>query len=590
MTTSSTTNETLSAEVAPGTTPGELRVTPSRRTDRDEIARTLRRVGLRRIRVMGSTIIIDAKSARALLTSPPTDLDLEWDDRARRIVENRVNAEGLWPHAHEVVSSLRSAGPTHALVYALRQEERLGDLDDHQLVNVAAMTDDNVFGLCLFDEQGAGKTVSVLYAFDHLVATNRADVLVVVSPKSMLPEWEKETRRFMGDLYRVAVVSGHRRERHHAIHSGADILVLNFEGVSTHEADIASLAERCRGRAVLVIDESYHIKNPDAQRTTAVGRIREMFGRAWILCGTPAPNSPRDLVSQFDLVDYGITFDGVDVPDDRVVALDIVRDVIELRGLYLRHLKEHVLPDLPAKSFTRLRTELQPMQTRAYEAAANSLIADLREMSDEAYARHLPTVLARRMALLQICSNPTLIVPGYDEVPSKLLALDTLLDEAVANRGQKVVVWSSFTHSLEAILERFRRFNPVRYDGKVTSVEERGNAVRAFQEDDSTMLFVANPAAGGAGLTLHRAHLAVYESLSNQAAHFMQSVDRLHRRGQTRDVEYVVLITSETIEEAEFQRLADKETASHDLFGDIWTRPPSREALLDELLTSHPQR
>ena len=32
------------------------------------------------------------------------------------------------------------------------------------------------------------------------------------------------------------------------------------------------------------------------------------------------------------------------------------------------------------------------------------------------------------------------------------------------------------------------------------------------------MVFAANPAAAGAGLTLHRARVAIYESLSNQAA------------------------------------------------------------------------
>ena len=55
--------------------------------------------------------------------------------------------------------------------------------------------------------------------------------------------------------------------------------------------------------------------------------------------------------------------------------------------------------------------------------------------------------------------------------------------------------------------------------------------MRKFQEDSRTMLFVANPAAAGAGLTLHKSHIAIYESMSNQAAHYLQSLDRIHRRG-----------------------------------------------------------
>jgi len=48
-------------------------------------------------------------------------------------------------------------------------------------------------------------------------------------------------------------------------------------------------------------------------------------------------------------------------------------------------------------------------------------------------------------------------------------------------------------------------------DGAVSDVQVRRDAVRRFQEDDETMLFIANPAAAGAGLTLHRARYSVYE-------------------------------------------------------------------------------
>ena len=69
------------------------------------------------------------------------------------------------------------------------------------------------------------------------------------------------------------------------------------------------------------------------------------------------------------------------------------------------------------------------------------------------------------------------------------------------------------------------------------------------------MLFVGDPGAAGAGLTLHRARYAVYESMSNQAAHYLQSLDRIHRRGQDRPVEYLVLLCDETIESPEYERI-----------------------------------
>jgi len=59
-------------------------------------------------------------------------------------------------------------------------------------------------------------------------------------------------------------------------------------------------------------------------------------------------------VQQFNLVDYGIAFAGVDLPDDRAEAAPVVQDIIDRRGLYIRHLKVDVLPDLPQKQFQRI--------------------------------------------------------------------------------------------------------------------------------------------------------------------------------------------------------------------------------------------
>jgi SNF2 family DNA or RNA helicase len=110
----------------------------------------------------------------------------------------------------------------------------------------------------------------------------------------------------------------------------------------------------------------------------------------------------------------------------------------------------------------------------------------------------------------------------------------------------------------------------------------RREAVRRFQEDDDTMLFVGNPAAAGAGLTLHRARYAVYESMSNQASHYLQSLDRIHRRGQVRAVEYLVLLCDRTVELAEYDRLIEKERAAQNLLGDEVVPVVTREAFLRE--------
>ena len=190
--------------------------------------------------------------------------------------------------------------------------------------------------------------------------------------------------------------------------------------------------------------------------------------------------------------------------------------------------------------------------------------------------------MARKQSLLQICSNPGNVVPGYDETPAKVIALDSILEELISRQNEKVIVWSFYTKSLDSIFRRYSEFSPVRIDGTIPDVIERREAVRKFQEDEETRLFVGNPAAAGSGLTLHRARYAVYESMSNQAAHYLQSLDRIHRRGQERPVEYIVLLCDQTLELVEYQRLVNKDLSAQDLLGDDVEPPVTREALLSE--------
>ena len=511
--------------------------------------------------------------------------DLRWSPEARQFAENRQRVETSYLRLRHEVRGILTGGRRAADGY-LTGVRDLDVLDDHQRVNVAAMTLPDGYGLCVFDEQGTGKTVTLIFAFDVLVAMDQVDSALIVAPKSMVPEWPRDFWNFRGDLYKVEVVTGTRQQKRVAVGSGADVLVTNYETAVSMEDELRALLRRQQGRAMLVVDESFYIKSLDAKRTRALRRLREWCRRAFVLCGTPAPNAPHDLVQQFNIVDFGLTFGGVRVPEDRGEALPVVQQAMEARGLFVRHLKSAVLPDLPIKRFHRILLSLQPTQERLYRAALKDLVLDLRSTDEEDFRRRLGSFLARRIALLQICSNPSSLTDGYAEVPAKLLALDGLLDELVTRKREKVVLWSFFTASLDAIVTRYGRFSPVRYDGTVTDVAVRREAVRKFQEDDETMLFVGNPAAAGAGLTLHRAHFAIYESMSNQAAHYLQSIDRIHRRGQARDAEYLVLLCDRTVEVEEYGKLIRKELSAQALLGDRGEEPLTREVMLAEAISA----
>ena len=518
---------------------------------------------------------------RALGTPSQMPVPARWEPESDRMFWNRLRLLQCHARVADHVNYLLSGGYERASA-ALLDNPDTAVLDKHQVVNVACMVAPGGYGLPLFDEQGAGKTVTAIYCYDTLVQRDEADKLLIVAPKSMVGEWPADIARFVGDRYRVSVVAGTRQEKREAVSADADIFITNFETVRSMEDELRLRLSRTPDRSVLVIDESYYVKNAEARRCLAVRRIREWCGRAYVLCGTPAPNHPKDLVEQFNIVDFGCTFDGIDVPDDREQARPVVSNALEGKSAYLRNLKAEVMPHLPERSASRLTLRMEDGQMQLYDSLRDDLINDLEQAGQEQFEQERMTFLARRSKLLQICSDPKAIDPTYDGTPCKLQALDLLLERLVGS-GEKVVIWSYYRRSLDTLARRYAQLGVARYDGSVTDVDERRQSVRTFQEDDETMIFVANPAAAGAGLTLHRARFAVYESMSNQAAHYLQSLDRIHRRGQGREVEYFILLCDGTIEVDEYERLLSKEAAAADLLGDPQGAICSREMMLDEL-------
>jgi SNF2 family DNA or RNA helicase len=504
--------------------------------------------------------------------------EVTWEPRALKAASVRRQIRDAAPVVIEQMRRFRD-GPLEDARLAITDSPMATTLDDHQARNVAVMTLADGWGACVFDEQGTGKTVTLISAFDLLVERNLADILVVVAPKSMVAEWGVEFHRFTGGLYSVAAADGSRKERVAAIRSGADVIVMNYETMARLTDEVSRLARR--SRVVLAVDESFNAKNPNATRTAALMQVREHCVRAFVLCGTPAPNAGVDLVSQFDLVDLGLTFGGVTLPKDRNKANQVVLARLNSHGFYLRSLKEKVL-DLPGREFVTVPVSLEGGQRRAYDAACKDLILDLRQSSDEQFAANIASFLARRSMLLRICSDPSPVIPGYADTPAKVVALDELLDR-ILGRGDKIVLWSFYRSTLHLLSTRYAARGLVRVDGGVATADRR-DAVKRFQEDPGVRIFVGNTAAAGAGLTLTAARVAIYESLSNQAAHYMQSLDRIHRRGQDLDVEYYFLVADDTLEVAEQQRLVDKSRYQGDLLGDDLTPPPRRSARLAELL------
>jgi SNF2 family DNA or RNA helicase len=178
--------------------------------------------------------------------------------------------------------------------------------------------------------------------------------------------------------------------------------------------------------------------------------------------------------------------------------------------------------------------------------------------------------LAALMKLQQITSGfvnpPGGGTPIYiGEKNPRLAALTDLLEDVT---GQ-VIVWARFREELAAVAAALRKagLRVAEYHGGVNSAD-RELAVDGFQRGEIDV-FVGQPQSGGIGLTLTNAETVIYYSNDFSLETRLQSEDRAHRIGTKRNVVYVDLVATGTIDESIARALQRKSGLAANVLGDF---------------------
>lgn len=440
-------------------------------------------------------------------------------------------------------------------------------------------------GCLLCDEQGLGKTVSALTAFWLLRDRGDVSTMLVVCPNSLKYTWRDEIARFFPTMI-VSIARGYKSRRRRSYEQRADVYLVNYEAARSDFTDLRLLLRK--SRMILVCDESHVAKNTSSRTAHALRFLRTAAARVWMMSGTPVTNKLEDCFAQVSIADGGRVLGTKEEflkryvrRTDRESAIADLKQV--LSPILLRRTKDEVL-DLPEKVFEARYVELHGEQRRMYDAIRRRLYEEIAAMPEAEFERALPNVLTRLLRLSQVASNPRLVFPDYTGDPAKVKEIDTLLEDLIEANGRKVVLWSYYVRNIEAFLSRYRRYSPVAIYGSV-GLDERRDAVRKFQEDPNTMLFVGNPQAAGTGLTLTAAYDVIYETLNWRYDLYAQSVDRTHRIGQARSVTYFKLLADDTIDLNISESLDRKAELAANLLGDTDRLPRFGKSEVLEMLT-----
>lgn len=428
-------------------------------------------------------------------------------------------------------------------------------------------------------DMGCGKTLTAIAIAGALWEQKKVSRVLVVCPASVFVSWEQDFASFAAYPYYIQTLSGEKKQRlsglaHLQSMRGADLMqvaVINYE--ATFREGIAEALEAW-DPDMIICDESQRIKSHGAKQSKQMHRMGDRARFKLILSGTPVQNNAIDLYSQYRFMDSTIFGKNFYAFRNRYCLMggygqhQIVgyKNMVDLRdreySVAMRVTKADAL-DLPDQIFINRVVRLDEQSRRMYEELRRRSVLELSVFGMESgYTVTAPIVLTKLLRLQQLAGG---FLQADETVKPKAVhtakidALRDIVEDNIIGSGEKLVVFARFIPELDTICEMLDQLGVsfARIDGSVP-IAERSEIVRSFQTEEDPQVFVAQLATAGLGITLHRAHMAVFYSVDFNYASYQQAVARIHRIGQAQKCTYIHLIAENTIDERIMQALGDK--------------------------------
>lgn len=421
-----------------------------------------------------------------------------------------------------------------------------------------------------FNEQGTGKTASVIWAADYLMTHGFIKRVLVVCPLSIMDSaWRNDLFKFA--MHRTVDVAYGKPEKRKSIVSGnAEFVVINYDGLEIVREEVLNA-----GFDLIVIDEANAYKNPSTNRWKVLNKLLQPNTWLWMLTGTPASQSPVDAYGLAKLVNpnnvpkfYGGFRDRVmnKVTMFKWVPKPEANEVVH-RALQpaVRFTKEQCL-DLPDMSYVTRNVPLTAQQEKYYELLRRQLIV-------QAAGEEITTVnaAANLNKLLQLSGGAVYSDTG-EVVQFDASNRLSVLREVVEESSHKVLVFVPYRHAIEVVAEDLRKhgYSTAVIHGGV-SAGKRSDIFERFQGTDTPQVLVIQPQAASHGVTLHAANTIIYWSPVMSVETYLQCNARVHRAGQ-KNPTTVVHLQGSGVEKRMYTMLNNKVDIHQkiiDLYGEL---------------------
>ena len=399
-------------------------------------------------------------------------------------------------------------------------------------------------GGILAHAMGLGKTRTVM----HHITQRGGGVNLVICPKSVLQNWHAEALLLLPPS---AIYTYHGVERSLALAPGSVVggirLVLTtFDLVRLEDGRGPLQAQEW---ARVVVDEAHHLCEAASKTSKAIGALR--CTRRWCVTGTPFKNGVQDIAAlcKFLRIQPYCRSSWWMSHGRNARAVGAWRRAY----MHVRHKSAVRLPPL-----TEHLLRVNPNPTPPLEEG--SLL--LEDAAGDADAPAAPEKeLLRILRQPQAAGHPSLVSHCHCHcVESPCYCMEkfvhspktrAVLELVRARLPAKTAVFSQWTSCLQLLAGMFAGagIETLRFDGSLTSLEERGAVVAEYSRSERVHVLLASLGAGGEGIDLTCSSAVVLmEPYWNRSVE-QQAIDRMHRLGQVRATDVYRLVQRESIEE-----------------------------------------
>lgn len=391
---------------------------------------------------------------------------------------------------------------------------------------------------------GAGKTAITLTAMTEMLARGFVDRWLVLAPKRVCTNvWPIEGQKWCPE-FDIAVAVGTPAQRKAAFDSDADIVVTNYDNITS--LDLSNFT----GFTGVVFDELTKLKNPSGKRFKHLWGLIDKFHIRWGLTGSFTSNGLEDVFGQCKVVDQKLLGRSKGAFLQQYFYC-INREYQQWEPLpgALNHVMTAIKPATYVLEAGEYKDKLPPLNV--VELRCDMDLAPYNKMKKDFVLELGQTITAPTAAVVtqklqQLAGGFIYGANGAEWLASH--KFDLLREVLEENQHDNTIIVYNYKEELAELKRQYPQL----------STMDDENVVDKWNKGELELLAL-HPKSAGHGLNLQfGGNKIIFLSLPWSLELYEQTIGRLHRSGQTKEVWCYVMICNKTIDERIYASLHDK--------------------------------